>query len=98
MVNFGFDTFEQALDYFKFPTYYERDVGITEVKREVLSFSDTFKMVLILKSNNRKTMVLFYSSKGRWIYWVPMADDIKALKEVVGFYDTMDVENTEKEV
>ena len=38
-------------------------------------------------------MVLFYASKGRWIYWVPLESDIKSLKEIVAFYETLDKEN-----
>ena len=93
LTQFGFDSFEEALEFFKLPTYYERANGIFEVKREIIHFTDTFKMVLALKSSGRKTMVLFYASKGRWIYWVPLESDIKSLKEIVAFYETLDKEN-----
>ena len=93
MGNFGFASFDEAYKYFSEPTHWERNNGVTEVSREVHNLTDTMKLVTIEKSNNTRTIVLFYASMGRWIYWCPTDSDFTALNKVLESYKVVDTMN-----
>ncbi|MEM3264679.1 MAG: hypothetical protein QXH07_01865 [Thermoplasmata archaeon] len=90
MVNFGFNSFEEAYEYFNKPTKFENLNGIKEVSREVHNISENIKLVTIEKSDNSRTLIIFYASNKRWIYWCPTNEDFQALRNILEGYAFVD--------
>jgi len=92
-MEFGFDSFEDAEAYFNKPTYYEQNNGIKEVRRNTIEFSSNVKGIEIIKSDGTTTLVIFYKSKDRWIYWCPSKSDIIGLERAINLYKFIDEQN-----
>ena len=85
-MNFGFNSFEEAYAYYNRPTRYEAENGIKEISRNIVPIADTVKLVEIMKSDNTRTLVIFYASNSRWIYWCPTEKDFEALQIIINNY------------
>jgi len=92
-MSFGFNSFEEALFYYSEPTYYEQSKGITEIRREIIEFSNNVKGAEITKSDGTITLVIFYRSRDRWIYILPKKDDFKGFSKAITLYYNIDEAN-----
>ncbi len=96
---FLFNGFDEAQRFVKAPTNYEKENDITIVKEDVLDMAEDLKVMLVDKSDNSKTMFLFFKNSTKydvWKFWCPSQSQIKLLSEVVSLFNSLDAVNVQE--
>ena len=92
-----YGSFEQRLGLFNKPTHWEIENGIKIVGQEVKSLSEDMKVVIIKKSDNTETMVLFYNgsknSNPCWFGWMPSKEQMQSFEIIQDIYFKIDAKN-----
>ena len=93
-----FETFEEALIFVNKPTNYEKINNIGIIKTEVVLNLEDVKLVCFHKSDNTKTIFLFFRNSTRydiWKFWCPSEKQFEALKSIPFIYQYVNKVNEE---
>lgn len=92
-----YKSFTARLDVFCKPTHWELLHGVTITDKEIIPFSDDLKLALISKSDNTKTLIVFYNgsknSNPCWFGWIPSKEQLSHFSQIVEIYERLDLEN-----
>lgn len=96
---FLFQSFEEALAFVNKPTAYEQKYGITISDKEIVINERDIKLVLIHKSDNTKTLVIFFKNSTKydiWKFWLPSQIQALLLGSFGDYYAALDLINSTK--
>lgn len=92
-----YGNFEERLNLFCKPTWWEIEHNVTIVDKTINELADDIKLVLIKKSDHSETMVIFYNGSKNanpcWFGWIPSKSQMENFVKISNIYFKVDQTN-----
>jgi len=92
-----YGSFMERVNLFCKPTHWEIENGVTIIGKEIIPLADDINIVIIEKSDNTKTMVIFYNgsknSNPCWFGWIASKNQMNVFPKIKEIYDEIDKNN-----